>query len=530
MDSQAVVPQRRSAQACDACRRRKVRCNGQDRCQQCSHLNLRCQYSSAKKGSSRKNAAGRGAVIHAYRKSTTTPHFPHVPVEVAPAPPPTSAPVATSPASSTSRPLTPPPAPEHPDPSFFLDLLPEYTADVYPASPVIPEAEIRGCVQRMHADNEALSFLYVFAGVTINLARVDFLQCMPGIREQVAGLVQRSLDHRPRLSVSLQPTPLQVMTSIFTEICLMGLQKVELALLHLREAQSLVKMMHVDDAEHMAAAGFTLAQRAQWQRAYWECFIHERFSALTDWEPILLDPLPTLPEHDPNVSPAIQQGWNYLIQTFLLIDRQFVDYWRGGGGAAAAGGGSAAWLNSKHRQLEDERWQIELPTMLPAMQQADIIITRQWLRTMLWQMAISSMVLPTDDDAAADNGQETSPGGLSLTMPLKLSSELRLCITHLSPQAVGIHGSGILHKLFEITNSILDVIINLPQAPTEDTLQRVDDVLFLKKFLFSFPRIDPKHKRILNQKFEKIKELYPGMEEIQMLVASPLSTVASWGE
>ncbi|EKG10569.1 maltase [Macrophomina phaseolina MS6] len=149
---------------------------------------------------------------------------------------------------------------------------------------------------------------------------------------------------------------------------------------------------------------------------------------------------------------------------------------------------------------------------------------------MLWQMAISSMVLPTDDDAAADNGQETSPGGLSLTMPLKLSSELRLCITHLSPQAVGIHGSGILHKLFEITNSILDVIINLPQAPTEDTLQRVDDVLFLKKFLFSFPRIDPKHKRILNQKFEKIKELYPGMEEIQMLVASPLSTVASWGE
>lgn len=511
MDIQAVVNQRRSAQACDACRRRKVRCNGQDRCQQCSHLNLKCVYTSKNRGSSRKNAQGRGAVIHAYRKSTSKSHSPHTPVDVAPAPPPTSVP---APPLNTAQPAIP----DHPDPYFFLTLLPEYIADVYPASPVITESEIRSCVKRMNTDPEALSFLYIFAGVTINLARVDFLQCMPGIRDQISNLVQLCFDHRPRISITMQPTPLQVMTSIFIEISLMGLQKTELALLHLREAQSLVKMLHIDDAEHMGT--FTLTQRAQWQRAYWECFIHERFSALTDWEPILLDPLPTLPEHDPSISPVIQQGWNYLIQTFSLIDRQFIDYWRGDRSQIPS-----EWINSKHRQLEDERWQIELPTMLPAMQQADIIITRQWLRTMLWQMAISSMLLSTDVD-----DEETPSGGLSLTMPLRLSSELRLCITHLSPEAVGIHGSGILHKLFEITNSILDVIINLPQAPTEDTLQRVDDVLFLKKFLFAFPRIDPKHKRILNQKFEKIKELYPGMEEIQMLVASPLSTVASWGE
>ncbi|KAK0658533.1 putative sucrose utilization protein SUC1 [Lasiodiplodia hormozganensis] len=525
MDAAAVVSQRRSQQACDACRRRKVRCNGQPRCQQCSHLNLRCIYTNSNRGSSRKHAQGRGSVIHAYRKSTSKSHSPNAPLEVAPAPaaPPTS---ALSPTSATSLAISRTSATGHPDPSFFLEFLPEYLSDVYPVSPVITEADVHACVQRMHTDNEAISFLYIFAAVTINLARVDFLQCMPGIREQIATLVQRCFDHRPRFNIAHKPTPLQVMTSIFIEICLMGLQKTDLALLHLREAQSLVKMMHIDDAEIMSS--FSAPERAKWQRAYWECFIHERFSALTDWEPVMLDPLPSLPEHDPLMSPTIQQGWNYIIQTFLLIDRKFVDFWRGDRSQIPS-----EWINSKHRQLDDEQWPRSELALLPAMQQADILITRQWLRTMLWQMAISSMLLsidPAESDVENEAGGGDGGGSshLSLTMPLRLSSELRLCITHLSPQAVGIHGSGILHKLFEITNSILDVVINLPQAPTEDTLQRVDDILFLKKFLFSFPRIDPKHKRILNQKFEKIKELYPGMEEIQMLVASPLSTVASW--
>lgn len=504
MDIQAVVNQRRSARACDACRRRKVRCNGEQRCQQCSHLNLKCVYSSNTRGSSRKNAVGRGQVIHAYRKSTTKSQVPNAPIQVAPAP------TSLSPTSATSLAIAQPSASGHLDPQFFLDLIPEYMSDVYPVNPVITEAEIRACVQRMDTDKEALAFLYIYAGVTINLARVDFLQCMSGIREQIATLVERCFEERPRLSLTTQPTPLRVMTSIFTEMCLMGLQKTELALLHLREAQSLMKMVHVDDADAMAALNLT--DRAQWERAYWECFIHERFSALTDWEPVMLDPLPSMPTHDPSIPASIQRGWTYLIQTFLLIDRKFVGFWRGDRLQIPS-----EWINSKHRQLEDEHWQVEIP-ILPAMQQADILITRQWLRTMLWQMAISSMLLTIDPESE-----------LSLTMPLRLSSELRLCITQLSPQAVGIHGSGILHKLFEITNSILDVIINLTQAPTEDTLQRVNDILFLKTFLFSFPRIDPKHKRILNQKFEKIKELYPGMEEIQMLVASPLSTTASAG-
>jgi len=118
---------------------------------------------------------------------------------------------------------------------------------------------------------------------------------------------------------------------------------------------------------------------------------------------------------------------------------------------------------------------------------------------------------------------ESGSESLTLTFPLRLSSQLRLVLARMSHESVAIHGSGILSKLFEITDTIADVVIHLPQASTEDTLRRVDDILFLKRFIFSFPRIQSVHKRILMQKFEKMKEAYPDLEAIEHLVGSPLS-------
>ncbi|OBT53539.1 hypothetical protein VE04_05802, partial [Pseudogymnoascus sp. 24MN13] len=122
-------------------------------------------------------------------------------------------------------------------------------------------------------------------------------------------------------------------------------------------------------------------------------------------------------------------------------------------------------------------------------------------------MAISNIQLP------AENQSES----LSLSLPLRLSSELRQFLAHMSHEDVGIHGSGILNKLFEITNTIADVVIHLPQASTSDTLQRVDDILALKRFLFSFDRIERIHKTIMMEKMERMKQVYPAMAEIDLL-------------
>ena len=62
---------KRVSKACDACKRRKVKCNGQERCQQCSHLGLRCVYSATGK---LRSQGKRGHIISEFRNQTNNLH------------------------------------------------------------------------------------------------------------------------------------------------------------------------------------------------------------------------------------------------------------------------------------------------------------------------------------------------------------------------------------------------------------------------------------------------------------------------
>lgn len=74
---------KRVAQACDACKLRKVKCNGQQRCQQCSHLDLRCVYPTKQK---QRSSLKRGRLISQYKEQTSSAaRASNVPLKLAPA-------------------------------------------------------------------------------------------------------------------------------------------------------------------------------------------------------------------------------------------------------------------------------------------------------------------------------------------------------------------------------------------------------------------------------------------------------------
>ncbi|KAK9242450.1 hypothetical protein V1506DRAFT_547509 [Lipomyces tetrasporus] len=64
----------RSAQACDPCRRRKVRCNGQPNCQQCTHVGLVCTYPVLTQGVSRKMLPNVAKSLPTVANSIDRPH------------------------------------------------------------------------------------------------------------------------------------------------------------------------------------------------------------------------------------------------------------------------------------------------------------------------------------------------------------------------------------------------------------------------------------------------------------------------
>ncbi|KAH8705871.1 hypothetical protein BGW36DRAFT_368299 [Talaromyces proteolyticus] len=291
------------------------------------------------------------------------------------------------------------------------------------------------------------------------------------------------------------------MRSIFTQMSFVGLRKLDLGFLYLREAISLLYMLHIHSDEIMET--LDLQERSRRQRAYWECFIHERFTALTYYRPTCLEPLRTLPDHDASLPAVVEAGFNHVIANFRLVDRQFLDFWLGD-----RSGVTAEWVEQKQQQLEDNGWHREV-SLLPLMLQADLIITRHWLRTLTWQIALSNILL---------SSSANSLPLLSLSFPFRLSKQLRQFLISIPRDLVGIHGSGILQKLFEIANTITDVVLHFSHVPDSGTAQRIHDILFLKYFVFSFVGFANLGPADLTQKFEMIREKYPEMKEMELLV------------
>ncbi|KUL82797.1 hypothetical protein ZTR_09594 [Talaromyces verruculosus] len=355
-------------------------------------------------------------------------------------------------------------------------------------SPVVTAAEVREMIFQMDTHRDIASF-------------VEPVQRAPKTREQIAALLTRSLELRSPFGFNSKPSVITLMRSLFTQMCFVGLRKLDLGFLYLREAISLLYMLRIHEKEAMR--DLEDKERCRRQRVYWECFIHERFTALTYYRPPCLPAMAASPDHDPSIDAQLEEGFNKTIKNFSIIDSQFLDFWLGDRSAV-----TPDWVAKQQQELDNPEWITEV-TRLPMIWQADLIITRHWLRTLTWQIALSNILL---------SSSATPSMLLSLSFPLQLSNQLRQFLVTIPRESVGIHGSGLLEKLFEITNTITDVVLHLSHALGDDTVQYIHDILFLKHFVFSFPGLANLNPISLTQKFETIRDKYPEIKEIGLLV------------
>lgn len=142
------------------------------------------------------------------------------------------------------------------------------------------------------------------------------------------------------------------------------------------------------------------------------------------------------------------------------------------------------------------------------MQRADLAITREWLRTLIWRMAMGKSLLSS----------KSSKECLSLLFPVRLSQNLRQQVTCMSRHDIEVHGSSIVQKLFEITDTISSVLIHVPAPTLEETSLRIDDFLFILDFVLQFPTLDATRRGILLEKLERLQSLFP---EVVSSASSP---------
>lgn len=421
---------------------------------------------------------------------------------------------------------------------FFLDLVPNFEEVVYVVNPVITPSEIRAAIHNMHASLEDAALTCAFAAVTINLTQGSgplngdvlsqmryLLQCSVKAHRQLDALASAESGSLGELPVSIK----RVMTCVYLEICTMGFKHYSRSFAMVREAISLLQLLHTKQQCSQGQTALSARETSRQQRLYWELYIHERFLTMATGYPSMLPPLDGgMPLPDPTIPKHVEVGFGRIISLFRTIDDSFLGYWNAMQNPELHSPQmTALWIQRKQAELDDDECKAaEEDAFLVASgidglnerQHADIFVTRLWLRTLLWQLALSRGFLcsaPSRD----------SHQGLSLHFPARrLSSDLRSLVSRLASVAsIGNHGSGILQKLFEITSTVADVLA-LPVGNgslRQDLRTQVEDFVFLVRFLFSFERIQEGQRRYLREKMEGLQDMYTVVDFGELAGKSP---------
>lgn len=502
----------RISRACDACRTRKVRCDGSRPCAQCTHFDVQCVFSPPEK---RKNPV-RGRLVAKVRGEASdftkwadasadagTPNASGLVPE--------SPSQGDSPASSSATAYTP---------DFFTRLLPRFEELVLPVNPIISVDEIRAAIAGMHASCEDAALVWSFASVTTFLARASETM-RDSEATRVDDLLQRGLEaHRQAdLEVAVgeehPATVKRIVTCIFLEVSMMAFRRFERSFAILSEGVALLQILKCRGWQSVGK------EAARLQRIYWEIYIHERFLTIASGYPSVLPPLGSgLPIQDASLPPHVEVGFNRIICLFQVLDWPFLTYWQEQLRATPSAGITAQWIEGKQAQLDrdevdaanaDQQLRAEGRGALSEFQHADLFVTRLWLRTILWQLALSNGLLRSEPPTNAHEG-------LSLGFPARrLAAQLQSLVERLgSVTSISTHGSGIAQKLFDITSTVADVLAALAtgdgaQPEAGEMEARVADFVVLVGWLSQLERVREEQREYLNDKLRALRERYPGV-------------------
>ncbi|XWW94334.1 hypothetical protein V2A60_002277 [Cordyceps javanica] len=608
----------RVVRACDGCRVRKVRCNGEQPCSQCAHLNLACKFAPPP---AKRKPGVRGRLVAQLRNSQavheqqanqsnqgdgsggSTKNSPLAGGSVSSSSPPSDASppavtsiagivnsdthadtavttVASSPLPSMPSPVASSSAWPHHTIHYFLGYLALYEEQIYPVNPVLTCEEMRAAVQNMNVSLQDRALVYAFTAVTINLTQTLLTSATDTLTE-IATLMNLSIQvHRQAetsrdnssawtslnagpsaASVKFGELPVnfkRIMTCVFLEICMMAFKRWDRSLMLLREAITMIQVLNVHQYDAMPFDGLQIdAFNAEdgkpgylnpagatvhtgmrprdvfrLRRVYWEVYIHERFLSTVTGFPCVQLALAAVPLHDPCIPPHVDLGFNRLVNLFSVLDGPFLAHWTAHKDPTlSVPAMTAQWVESKQAELDrDEDGAVAAEQRLAhapsgrgrgrftEVQHVDLFVTRVWLRTLVWQFALHHGLLRSAPP------QDTHEG-LSLHFPAhRLSSQLRALVARLgNVSSIVTHGSGILHKLFEITSTVADVLA-LPLGPgqtEEEARARLQDFEFLVRFLFSFERIEKTQRDYLREKLGVLGRQYTIVDFASLAGESP---------
>ncbi|KAF8850643.1 hypothetical protein BDZ45DRAFT_186561 [Acephala macrosclerotiorum] len=427
--------------ACDACHRRKVKCDGINPCRNCSSAQLSCTYHAIpqKKGPKGSRAKVISELRETQRQTTL------------------SSKVANRLNGINSPPCSPTlvPTPGLLTNDMIKDCIEFFFANMYPTLPILHRGRLEQ--QAMYADQNVdtyclltslCAFMMIQPGMGIPGDPLG-LDSLPGAN-LVSGnlLMEETLRVRKSYDHLETPTLNSLVTSFFLFGCYYGLDLHNKAWFHLREATTLCHILGMQKEETYLQ--FDAVESSRRRRLYYLLFVTERAYALQRHRPLSLQATISIPTQndDPSDTQAhTLNGFIHLVNLFRPFDDAFVALWN-----KTRNDCNPAYLAALQKQLTDA-----LPTYLNSTenQTADLRTSQQWLRTMVWQLSIQNGCLSSNSDDPS----------MTFNYPVEIARDLVSMTSQFSQQSMEVHGIGLIEKLFDVACSLTDVLSLLPPNP-----------------------------------------------------------------
>jgi hypothetical protein len=196
-------------------------------------------------------------------------------------------------------------------------------------------------------------------------------------------------------------------------------------------------------------------------------------------KPITFKRTPSLPSiRHPYESPDIHAGFLQLVSSYTPLDESFVTAWNEGSDPRVSSSTFLALQNLlslppaflRPRPVAGYGTPADEPTDI---QKADLLITQQWLRLIVWQSSMRQNLLtwtdPSETGSGSDGSATSSPqspaattavpnNSMCFSFPLTVARDTASILASLPAKAVEVHGMGIMEKIFEIGSWCVNVL------------------------------------------------------------------------
>ncbi|OKL63842.1 hypothetical protein UA08_00439 [Talaromyces atroroseus] len=468
------------SRACDPCATRKIKCDRGNPCRRCHTLDIPCTTSRAQskpgpKGPwAEKRRLARlqqNTLQHSAAKLAESSHFVpivseqqqhHAILESLP----------TSPTQFTpSLPV-----------SLIHQCLDAYHERLYPVWPVVDRDEMS---LRLQNPDDADAYALCTALTAVVLAHLTFNPAeVVEAPHSVDNFWIATESERARASLRYHENPSLelLLSSFFLHIFYANNGQVCRATVLIREAITLAQFLELDQAKH-----YTQLPKKQAQlhlRIIWILSITERGHTTRFDLPRILKLDPNLPPLETKEVPPGLVAFTDLCQLFRTFGQAMDSE------TSNRTSGFFSSTDFKLRELRQMQSKREF-------QQADFLITQQWMRIMLWKMSIFHIKL------SANSEDEN----LSICFPERVAGNVFVYLNKIPRNIIEAHGIGMQMKLADVAISLADMLFCIPWISERRQVMKVgpgDMLCHIAQLLASLrgnvnPRMEILFEKLSNQ-------------------------------